>query len=441
MVLSSALVFFPLISIEKKVTWKEVLLLFLGVFLGYQAHFSGLFLLPLAGLAIIYKARQKLLLLATISIAFVISLLPTFLFDIRNNWINTHGLLDLVGSDEKVGSYAIFSRVIEKFMLSSEIASRLLLYGTTQPLISAVSLLLVVSLFAVIFKNGWYKTWQFQLLAGWIVISNVAYAAYRADTPEYYFLLQVPALLLLLGYGLSSAFSRFQTRILLASVALYSVFFTISAYKLDSGLELYNHLQVEEFVHKTAQSTGVKQIVYDLDNVTLTGFPYIFKDFTPQSEGAIVHVLYPYTGKVYSDRFSDTLAVWIDPRTDDTKSYILTEKYLLTYDKSLQLYEINSSDLTGVLSSYVVQSSLGENLGTVAIVDSSQNHQINNLFESQKNTEKSKELAADWKLMPLFSENNYAKKFADNSYIGIYIPTASVPAETQLRIISQVTFE
>ncbi len=115
--LAFSLVFFALLSEKSKKI--DYILIFIGSFLGYQAHFSGL-LTSLLVLVVTIKFRRHCLCFLSSVLGLFLSLVPTILFDMRNGWLNLNGLLNLVQSRSVTGVDSL-SKVFTDFIKNSYI--------------------------------------------------------------------------------------------------------------------------------------------------------------------------------------------------------------------------------------------------------------------------------------------------------------------------------
>lgn len=136
MILAAALIFLPLLR-ESRLNWKDSLFILGGAFLGYQAHFSGFLLIPLLVLSLLIRYLWRVDSLLRICLNVVIagvglvtSMLPTLLFDYRNDWLNARGFLSLLQNRDQVSDYQIVSRMIEKLLIVLETAGKIVLGST-----------------------------------------------------------------------------------------------------------------------------------------------------------------------------------------------------------------------------------------------------------------------------------------------------------------------
>ncbi|MCA9368696.1 hypothetical protein KC721_00210, partial [Candidatus Woesebacteria bacterium] len=151
-VLASSLTFFPLLALERKYRYQlfgkhipTEFLLFVGAFLGYQAHFSGLILAPLACIYLVVRRYKNVWLYGALFVGFLASLLPTVLFDIKNNYLNTRGLLSLLEGKTGFGLVGFFTTLLHAMQISLENLGGVLLEGNSLELILIAGVVVVLT--------------------------------------------------------------------------------------------------------------------------------------------------------------------------------------------------------------------------------------------------------------------------------------------------------
>jgi hypothetical protein len=135
MLLATVFMFVPLL--KDKTTWLTYVLLFGGSFLSYQAHFSG-FLLVALSLASVFLLRKPKKLSAPIIAGLGISLVPTLIFDLRNNFLNARGLLSLFAEKHESSVVAVVSDIVHNFFVIAETLGKLFIYGNSTPTIVVI---------------------------------------------------------------------------------------------------------------------------------------------------------------------------------------------------------------------------------------------------------------------------------------------------------------
>jgi hypothetical protein len=367
-ILSASLAFIPLFS--KKLGFKEILFLSAGVFFGYQAHFSGLFLLPLVVLSLFYVHPTKVLKTPSvilIPLAFIASFIPTIVFDLKHDWLNLKGFSSLLFNKDSVDNFMIFSRLLHKPYVIVETIGKVFIAETASLLRVFIGLSFFVS-FGVVLKNSSEKKLLFLPLI-WMGCIALFYSFYRPSTPEYYFFILLPSILLLVSTVVSQLSLKKLQLIcclffLYVSFGFFAQFDSFSSlnikdqYKSISFFNIGEQYKTISFLRNQAATRGVKEIVYDVSPTDSEGFRYLMaqENIPLSQEGNIVHVQFPYTESLLvTERYSNEMSVWIDSRTDQRMSYLVSKDFILKYPKDIEIYESHSVDDTeGAVASYVI---------------------------------------------------------------------------------------
>lgn len=109
MLMAAALIFLPMLK-KDRLKLVDGGLIGLGVFLGYQAHFAGLLLPPLAIFSLLIRREFSWKPYALVAAGFVTSIVPTILFDLQHNWLNLTGLLGLITNKDNTASYQLLPK-------------------------------------------------------------------------------------------------------------------------------------------------------------------------------------------------------------------------------------------------------------------------------------------------------------------------------------------
>lgn len=247
--LAASLSFFPLLS--KKIGAKELLLFSLGSFLGFQAHFSGL-LLPILIVIfsfIFHKWQTAAKISVFIIFGFSVSIAPLILFDLRNQWLNIHGLSTFLNSNSQFSIIQTAYSIFKSLTITTENLGKMLSLYTNNTLTHAVGTLIYV--FAAI--HCWKSRDRLLLITLlWITAIGIILGFYSGPKPEYYYLIQMPAILTIYGLLLSQLEVK-HSKVLIGLFTTYALCLNISTYGPSTRLELGNVLRVSSHIHQLAQ--------------------------------------------------------------------------------------------------------------------------------------------------------------------------------------------
>lgn len=416
--------FFPLFA--RKYSLLDVLLLSIGVFLGYQAHFSGLLLLPLVFLSFFFIEKIKLFKhfsLALLPIAFFVSLLPTIIFDYKYGWLNTKALLSFSQSEDSVSNFLFFSRLSQKTTVFFETIGKLLLDQASFTALVMLGVLCTVVVVIKIIKKELSHVYWLTLI--WPVVVVILYSFYRGSTPEYYFFILLPAILLIVSQVIAQL--HFKSLFLIGSLfVLYSVWSVATTLQSNGSFTLGEQQKTVAYIKSVSAQNGVKEIIYDTKPVDAEGLQYQLdlENITYDEQGKILHVLFPYSGKLLvSQRISDAVSVWADSRIEPQHNYITREKYIIKFQDSIRVLETHiptekeGSDVTYVVLDGDVQ------LGSISFYEKPDNGTYIDQVKAMTNTP----------ITQLHNENGWLK-INETTYLQDYEKTGiilTVQAETE----------
>lgn len=313
-VLAGSLVLFPCLSL-KRWTFKEILLVSLGLWISYQAHFSGFLLVPLAFIGMIrpYRAHVWPMWWWSIPIlALISSLLPTIWFDVRNDWLNTRGLLALLTSSDRVSAYMLPERLLHKLFVIVESMGKIW-WLTNQTLWLTVAGLtaLGVGLWVVARQS---KS-QSLLLGGWLMFLAIGLSLYRESTPEYYFLLGMPVWLML--WSVLFEKTGYWRRWLGIGLGLYSLLVGISLYSphKQMGMTIGIQQDAAAIIRELANDNPVAEVRFDMVSVDALGLVYLLEQepWREASKGGVLHVVYPLKETdFYARKVAATVGIWVE---------------------------------------------------------------------------------------------------------------------------------
>jgi hypothetical protein len=299
--LSGLLVFFPLLHLytgSRVKNWHH-LSICLGMMLGFQAHFSGLFL-PFLFLPAWVRLRPRpvSLLLAALA-GFSLSLLPVLLFDVRHQWLHLQGLLSLLQGNSQTAGFNIVTHAIGNIMISLENLGKLVVFGLPAPIPIIVGIF--ISLVSLI---SYYHTKALRphLLFSWSWLGLIALflTAYTKPSPEYYFFLQIPAclyILILTGKILPRSLAILSL-ILFSTINLWGlVNFTRSSHALQFREQYFLGQQIKN----QALTNPIARIEYDMPYSQDWGLRHLLEDIQTSPQGQVVVISYPTNPTTHYD--------------------------------------------------------------------------------------------------------------------------------------------
>lgn len=341
-ILAASLLFIPLLG--KKHDKNVLFFLFCGAFLSYQAHFSGFLMVALAGMTIIVFKKPWLLLIA-IAAGLVLSLLPTILFDLRNNFLNAHGFITLFSGSGGITASNILKQFLQTSLIVTQVTGMFFVFGMPATLLLTGGLILLGTGIYIARTN---QNIQKSLL--WISCATLAYTLYKGEKPEYYFFLLIPALILISVTLLSKLGQKALTLFLVIFIT-YSCWFAFTKHRTVENLTL----GVLTSITAQLENEQVKTIVYDIFPGQDFGAKYFFRNIPLTQDGKIIHISYPNTYRFSWVTEYGNVGVWADPRVG-TNNYITTDAYILSSAPTIQLHTVPSANNpTRLFDYYVVQ--------------------------------------------------------------------------------------
>lgn len=341
--LSGSLVFFPLINIvkTKEITFSKLITISLGLFLSYQAHFSGFFLLLLTILFWIIFIRKKILLIPLLVLSFLLSILPTILFDNRHNFLNLRGFLNFIQTKTSSYESSVLNYIWQNFLMTTENLGKILVLGNSRNLYYFVgSLVFVLFIYLLLRRSSKESRSQMMLMIAWILSFVVFFAFYRGSIPEYYYLMQFPALIYMISVISVSYISSHSKRIFLFTVF---ILFSYSTIKNNYANALHNtignQIALKNFILQNYQKLPVSELRYDMEMTDQDGLRYLLKNIRLDTRGYVYHLAYPHSSSDLSTYCSGDLCTWIDPRVKNDKRYLELKKYIIEVPQNYLLLE------------------------------------------------------------------------------------------------------
>lgn len=342
-ILASSLLFFSLLSsLNKKVVFLDYLLVFLGSFLAYQAHFSGFIFLPFSVLFFLSNnKKQALKLFLASTFGFIFSLLPTILFDYRNNWLNLNGFLNFFSELALKDRSAYSMNCLWKSFYTTFESFGNLFFGNFYFPIQALFIigLLVFCFYIYLFlfnKKNLDKKYMLPIF--WILIVTCIFSFYDGDKPAYYFLIQTPAILIIYIYLYDSFKNRYDTRpliiifVILAFVNSFVTFFNFNSFSLINGLK------IKEYIYNQSMITPVNKIVFHLSSGNEFGLKYLLNDLqTGNPNGSDWYLSYP--NKVtFKEKAFNGIDIWSQVLDKDKEILYFNDEFRIKTPHDIFVY-------------------------------------------------------------------------------------------------------
>jgi len=308
---AALMVFFPMFRFvqKKKINILDAIVLWLGIFLGYQAHFSGLILPLLVFLIWILMIRRQLLRLLFCLSGLLFSLIPTIVFDLRHSFLNFNGVMSFLTANQKSGEITYLRMFWKNILITMENIGKVFFEQNSYVLVIITG---IVCLILYLWKENRDRKQAFVIL--WLLISVILISIYKKTSPEYYFIIQIPAILYFLSILLRKTLSE-KNKILLVGFVffVYSFFIVQKTVNSANALSFDNQMAAVKYL-KQEINYGVSYFEYDMKPVDQIALQYLLRNYVLKKEGALVHLVYPHTQHGLSDKTYGPLAIWKDPR-------------------------------------------------------------------------------------------------------------------------------
>lgn len=273
--------------------------IWLGMFLAYQSHFSG-FILPLILVIYLFWQRKNFKLAFSGLSGFFTSLMPLIIFDSRHQWLNFRSLFEFIYTNLMEIGLNFLNRIQTVFMICFENFTKMF-SGYFFPQLVLVLVGLIIFILWLRQPRSLFSVLQKKILLLWFLALPLTALFYYGDTPEYYFLMQFPALVFILADLLSKIKARLLIFLLLLTVSFGVVFDKNNGYLLSEKYNAAKYIQ--------SQSAGKPiQMVFDMDYRERFGWDYLFQYFQLElvSYGEQVHLIYPILPSTrFSGRFGN----------------------------------------------------------------------------------------------------------------------------------------
>lgn len=281
--LASSLLFLPLFSKENK-KWTPFIL-GLGAFLAYQAHFTGLILILLTVIILFLSKKPQMYFLGLL-IGTVISLLPTIIFDFRNDFLNFRGLMQLAeGSAGSSGP--IIHQFTSTFFIIFNFPGLLFSFNHWPIAQLSISLCFWIILFLLHKKKLLCKQQSLSITA-WLLILWLIFSLYSGEKPEYYFI-GIIAPIFAITIVFLSQLKRFWFMIFILSLTFISLYSINQFFSQRNAFSIISAQKVEEFL----LTQKISKLSYGLPNNRKFGYEILLADLPKEPTGAIIRLIYP----------------------------------------------------------------------------------------------------------------------------------------------------
>lgn len=376
--LAALLTFFPLQAAleNKKMTLIDAGIVGLGMFLGYQAHFSGLLLIPLSFLFLLTPDRRaKLSLWLAAQAGWMFSLLPTLLFDLKHDWLNARGLQEFVGriGESSAESTPLWWSFWKSLYTAVESVGALVGFNFTTSLWANFGLGLGVvgaSLFLALRSSSKRSvaTW---LPLVWIALITSILGLYKGDKPPYYFFLLLPATLFLYNALFSSFLVSWRKSVstLLGAFIVLGVVYSLSLLgEKGQPLSLLNVLRIQHFLQEQPSKARVTLYIPSGDEF---GLQHLLQAVpTSTSDDTEWFVGYP-SFVTYAAQEFDGAQVWSQLSEEATDSAVLRQDtFRVRTTQNIRLYR--DEYYSGRAKDHYLLIRDGAEIGTLDRYDASQ---------------------------------------------------------------------
>lgn len=260
--------------------------IWLGMFLAYQASFSGFVMVAALVLHWLWQRRNCKLILVGFA-GTLTSMLPLIIFDFSHNFMNLTSLGKFIYQAIFEFSFGFLARVKTVLMINFENLTKLFT-GYFFPGLVLVLIGIIIILLWLKQSRSFFSPLQRKILFLWMAIFPLAALFYNDGLPEYYFLFQLPALVFIIADLLNQIKFPWLIFLLLFTVSLGVIFDQPNGYLLGEKYNAAKYIQ--------NQSAGRPiQIVFDMDYGERFGWDYLFQYFQFDLASCCeqVHLIYP----------------------------------------------------------------------------------------------------------------------------------------------------
>lgn len=291
--LAGSLTLLPLLG-RTQLKQIDLVLIFVGTFLGYQAHFSGFILPVLVWVGLLVRKEKSIKNWLTPILGLTASLLPTILFDLRHNWLNSKGLIQLLSqqssglSDKYVAIFNSLTQLVEIFGL-------IWLQNFERSLVIGLGLILVL-LLLIISRRNKQPDQARKIVVFWLLIFTFVLGLYSGNVPPYYYLIVTPAVLYLQSGIILEAISRhkFVAPVLVITLFIWFGYQNYRQNYFDQPNSLATTLAADKLVTELSRDYPVGQIEYQMEHVFSEGLRYQLSKLSLSDDGWKYIFVFPY---------------------------------------------------------------------------------------------------------------------------------------------------
>ncbi|MEK7513818.1 MAG: hypothetical protein AAB580_02915, partial [Patescibacteria group bacterium] len=245
--------------------------LWLGMFLAYQSNFSGFVMVAVLLLYWLFN-RQQFKLIVVGFFGLLSSMLPLITFDFRHNFMNITSLGNFIYKAIFEMSFGFLPRIKNVLMINFENFTKLL-SGYFYPGFVLVLLGISILILWLIKPRSYFSSAQKKTLLLWMAVFPFAALFYDEGLPEYYFLMQLPALI----FMLTDLLIGNKNRQLLAGLFMMIISLGV-IFDNRNGYSLREKYAAAKYIQNQSAGRPV-QIVFDMDYRERFGWDYLFQYF------------------------------------------------------------------------------------------------------------------------------------------------------------------
>lgn len=278
--LSAIILFFTYKAVSEKKKFKPCFYILLGFLagLGWHFHFAAILFLPLIIASFLFFKVSKILTkLGLVILGFLVSLLPLFIFELRHDILIGKSFLKLTEKSSSVGiTWA--NKFIGNFTLVLNNFSNIIVPvqspGILRLTIGLLSLTFLI-FFVLKFKKSFKKSRIFVIFLIWIILPIIFFSFYTGEMRYYFFLLNFPVFILIMGLSLEKAASFRIGKLLVAFFIFLSAFANIKALSnANSPRSLKQTKKAIDFIKTNSHSQPIFIEHFSKDNFKV-GFKYL----------------------------------------------------------------------------------------------------------------------------------------------------------------------
>jgi hypothetical protein len=274
--------------------------IFIGMFLSYQSSFSGFVMSGVLLLYLLWQRKNFRLILAGFS-GLAVSLLPLFIFDIRHNFMNFISLGNFIYNALFNIGAGFLSRIGIVTVINFENFSKLLTgYFFPRLVLVIFGLMLLISWLRQ--HRSFFSPLQKNILLMWMLAFPLAGLFYGDGLPEYYFLMQLPAQVLIVA----DLIYKIKKQVVLVYLFMLIVSLGVIITS-ENGYLLQQKYKATQYIKSRSGDRPV-ELIFDMDYSQQFGWEYLTKYFqlnrVPQGEP--VHLIFPALSTTrFSQRFGN----------------------------------------------------------------------------------------------------------------------------------------